>query len=533
MSGPLTRKSARPWGVLVLACLIAAGLVSCTGSHAGSRKPRDTGATPASAAQIARLTQALRKLRSLPGQIPGNSDIVDYQIGQLWRRGIDGAGTTVAVVEGWSFPGIAARIRAVDRADELPDPQISTVYPVGLPHTCPPGMVRLGSYGSCSAWAGELTLDVEAVHLVAPYARILIVVAPADTETTDDAASQVAPPEMMKAVEYVAQRHLANVISISDGTGESSYSHGPPEILAQVPGELAAAAAGIPLLVGTGDCGVVQNLPVANGQCEDTTTFPDTAAWDDSPWVTAVGGTIPDVSPTGQRLGADQLWGTGRFGSGAGYSKVFTRPAYQDAVNHNPMRSVPDLVMDSRLGTSESAPLLAGVLALATQVNGANVGPINPALYGALGPRGARAGIVDVTSGNDSVTLPDGQHVRGFSAGPGFDVASGWGTIDAAVFVPSLVAATKADSSEAGARQQAAADLRRLEHGIVIAGGVLRAGGFLPGHPVRLAVDGKTVTTLTASGDGTVRYRLRLGPGQHQITLSSMLLTQIGTASGG
>jgi subtilase family serine protease len=337
----------------------------------------------------------------------------------------------------------------------------------------------------------------------------------------------------MKAVEYVAQRHLANVISISDGTGESSYNHGVPEILAQDPGELAAAAAGIPLLVGTGDCGVVQNLPVANSQCEDTTTFPETAVWDDSPWVTAVGGSIPDVSRTGQRLGADTLWGTGLFGSGAGYSKVFARPAYQDAVNHDPMRSVPDLVMDSRRGTSESTPLLAGVLALATQLNGANVGPINPALYGVLGPRGGKAGIVDVTSGNNSVTLPDGKYVQGFSAGPGFDVASGWGTINAAVFVPSLVAATKAGKDEAAARQQAAADLLRLEHGIVVSGGLLRAGGFLPGHPVRLAVDGKAVTTLTASGDGTVSYRLRLSRGQHRIALSSMLITQSGTASGG
>ena len=30
----------------------------------------------------------------------------------------------------------------------------------------------------------------------------------------------------------------------------------------------------------------------------------------------------------------------------------------------------------------------------------------------------------------------------GFTAGKGFDVASGWGTVNAAKFVPSLVAAT-------------------------------------------------------------------------------------------
>ena len=61
---------------------------------------------------------------------------------------------------------------------------------------------------------------------MAPYAKILIVVAPPDSEITDDAASQVAPPEFMQAVEYLAVHHLANVISISDGTAESTYSHG-------------------------------------------------------------------------------------------------------------------------------------------------------------------------------------------------------------------------------------------------------------------------------------------------------------------
>ena len=64
------------------------------------------------------------------------------------------------------------------------------------------------------------------VRKIAPYAKILISVTPADTQVTDDAASQVAPPEMMKALETISQQHLANVISISDGTGEITYSRG-------------------------------------------------------------------------------------------------------------------------------------------------------------------------------------------------------------------------------------------------------------------------------------------------------------------
>jgi hypothetical protein len=56
-------------------------------------------------------------------------------------------------------------------------------------------------------------------------------------------------PEIMRGVEVIAAKHLANVISISDGNGESTYSAGAEEITAQSPEELAAAAAGIPVLV--------------------------------------------------------------------------------------------------------------------------------------------------------------------------------------------------------------------------------------------------------------------------------------------
>ena len=71
-------------------------------------------------------------------------------------------------------------------------------------------MLKLGHYGSCSVWQGEEGIDVLFAHLLAPYARILVAVAPPDSEITDDAASQVAPPEFMQAVEYISVHHLAN-----------------------------------------------------------------------------------------------------------------------------------------------------------------------------------------------------------------------------------------------------------------------------------------------------------------------------------
>jgi hypothetical protein len=173
-------------------------------------------------------------------------------------------------------------------------------------------------------------------------------------------------------------------------------------------------------------------------------------------------------------------------------------------------------------------------------VNKGDVGPINPVLYRAIGPRGARAGIADVVTGNNSVIAPDGTTVvPGFSAARGFDVASGWGTINAARFVPSLAAATAADNQDQVIRAQARAELAGLRHGARLSVSHIRPGGtsyllapnFLPGHPVALAIDGRAVATLTANTLGDVTYMidpslLKLPPGKHAITLSGMLLTE-------
>jgi subtilase family serine protease len=477
---------------------------------------------------------------------PGPQDIFDYNIGSLWLKGIDGSGTTVAVIEGWDDPGIASFIHAQDKPFGLPDPVIKTIFPAGpLPAQCPPGMVALGSYGSCDAWQGELELDVLTVHLIAPYAKIVISATPADSEITDDAASNVAPPEMMRALEYISAHHVANAMSISDGTGEDTYTFGKAQIHANDPGPLAAAAAGIPVTNATGDCGVVQNLAIANAQCGNTSPGPATATWDDNPWVTAVGGTVPDVSTTtGAKLGPDPIWHVaGIFGEGAGFSAVYPRPAYQGGVariTRSPWRSVPDITMDSQDGTSESAPMVAGVLALATQLNhGRNLGPINPVLYDILGPRGPRAGISDVVSGNNSVINPSTGKVvvQGFTAARGFDVASGWGTVDASKFVPALVAA-QSTGLDRSAQRQAAGDLSRLEHSTGLSSGNIPTGGtslvsgsgFLPRHPVKLAIDGTLITTLTASDQGTVSYTLNpaalhLTTGHHVLNLEGMLIT--------
>jgi subtilase family serine protease len=530
--------------VLAAAALLA-GSLALSAQVAPAQAAAQPGVNPD---HITVLAAALKKMHddyaSFADFTPGPQDIFDYNIGNLWLKGIDGSGTTVAVIEGWDDPNIAAFIHVRDVRYGLPDPAIQTIYPSGpLPAQCPPGMVALGSYGSCDAWQGELELDVLTVHLIAPYAKIVISATPADSQIADDPASNVAPPEMMHALEYISAHHIANAISISDGTGEDTYAFGTAQIHANDPGPLAAAAAGLPVLNATGDCGVVQNLAIANAQCGTTSSGPATATWDDSPWVTAVGGTVPNVSKTdGNKLGPDPIWHVGGiFAEGAGFSAVYPRPAYQEGVARitgSRMRSVPDITMDAQSGTSESAPMVAGVLALATQLNhGRNVGPVNPVLYDILGPLGTLAGISDVVSGNDSVVDPQTGRVlvRGFTAAPGFDVASGWGTVDASTFVPALVAVTRASGLTRSARNEAARELSGLQHAVRLSPGsggttTVSSTGFLPRHPVKLAIDGTVVTTLTAGDNGVVSYPLDPGalglkPGHHVLTLQGMLIT--------
>jgi hypothetical protein len=134
------------------------------------------------------------------------------------------------------------------------------------------------------------------------------------------------------------------------------------------------------------------------------------------------------------------------------------------------------------------------------------------------------------------VTDPSGKVlVQGFTAAPGFDVASGWGTVDASKFVPALVAATRATNLARSARNEAGRELSGLEHAIRLSPGssgttAVTSTGFLPRHPVKLAIDGTVITTLTADDHGVVSYTLNpaalgLSHGHHVLTLQGMLIT--------
>jgi subtilase family serine protease len=103
-------------------------------------------------------------------------------------------------------------------------------------------------------------------------------------------------------------------------------------------------------------------------------------------------------------------------------------------------------------GTSEASPLFSGIVALADQVAGHSLGYLNPALY-ALAQSGGPDGIVPISHGSNSYTFcvaadiestgscassADLVTVPGFSADGYYNDATGWGTVDAAWFVPAL-----------------------------------------------------------------------------------------------
>jgi subtilase family serine protease len=88
-------------------------------------------------------------------------------------------------------------------------------------------------------------------------------------------------------------------------------------------------------------------------------------------------------------------------------------------------------------GTSEASPLTAGIVSLADQVAHHGLGQINDALY-RMGD-GPSSGTTDILAGNNGVFFTNSNGVAytlpGYTAGPGYDLASGLGTPYAPRFV--------------------------------------------------------------------------------------------------
>jgi subtilase family serine protease len=314
-------------------------------------------------------------------------------------------------------------------------------------------------------WAGETTLDVEYAHAVAPGANLLLVRTP-----VPETEGMHGFPQIVAAEKYVITHHLGDVISQSFSATERTF---PSEAAVQaLRGTYQLAARDrVTVLAASGDSGAADvKLDASTYYLSPQTSWPDS-----DPLVTGVGGTRLQAGA------AATVWndtydpaaasfagggpGPSPLAGGGGRSVLFGRPAFQEGVRNvvGRHRGVPDISMSAACdgavvtyasypgapagwapscGTSEATPLFAGIIALADQVAGHRLGPVNPALYRLAAAHAP--GIVDVTKGNTTVSFSQGgriRTVRGFAARRGYDLASGVGTVNAALFVPELAAA--------------------------------------------------------------------------------------------
>jgi hypothetical protein len=481
------------------ACVLLASPVLASPAMAGvAARPGQGPGVPPPAQRIAATTATFNAIeakiaagQSLRLRFPdptASEDIIDYGVNDLWKHAIDGAGVTVAYVVTNPDPGLAASMTSYDTAMDLPPANITDM---ALPApTDPTAVCQI----ECST--GEDRLDAEAIHSMAPYANILFVHPP-----VPETIGMQGWPEVAQAIKMIADQHLADVITVSLGDGENSFINDPTNPAASQqaaihsldPAFLDAAAHNIPVTFASGDCGPTDPPVLGDtGQC--TPAIGVTAGHPvDSPWVTAVGGTIPNpglATPAG-RTAPDALWTAPTDNSdaeGAGVSTVYPQPWWQrgiPALSGVTGRAYPDITMDASDGTSQASPTFAGILALATQWRGADLGTVNPALA-AIGPRGAAAGIIDVPAGyTDSA-----YGVTGFSTATGYDIASGWGTIFAPAFVPALVGQIDRQQGPFQPSWQARRELDHLESGISASAYNVASGqtvtvtgtGFIPGR---------------------------------------------------
>jgi subtilase family serine protease len=384
--------------------------------------------------------------------------------------GYDGSGQTVAVIDAYASPTIAADVNEYSSRHGLP-----ALRPGQFSQVVAPGTYKRPENPAQDpqGWYGEETLDIEAVHTMAPGAKIVYVGAPNNYQDLD------------AALNHVVDRRLAQIVTNSYGF--SSEFLPPGYIKPYNDTFIQAAIEGIGLYFSSGDGGdEVANLGIAS------VDWPAS-----SPWVTAVGGTSLGVSASNGYVGetgwgtlraplAGSTWGTPAFqyGGGGGTSRLFAEPSYQQGVVGNdlatrwgtPGRVVPDVAMvgdpntgmlvgqtqtftdgvsydEYRIGgTSLSSPLFAGVMALADQAAGAAHGFANPALYGASAtafrdvagnPLSAAVVRVDYVNGENAAdgtttTLRTLNSTGTIHVRAGYDDVTGRGTPNGSAFINAL-----------------------------------------------------------------------------------------------
>ena len=409
-----------------------------------------------------------------------------YGTAGLASKGIDGRGVTVAITDAYAAPTILQDANTyAQRHGQKPFKanQFRQILPK-RPFQYGFDDAVNGDLCGEQGWYGEETLDVEAVHAMAPGANVLYVAA---RNCFDDG--------FLAALNKIVARRQADIITNSWDDLEQFLT---PD-LQQAYGAIFTQAAleGIGVFFSSGDDG--------DESLDDADTNPRGGADVDypasDPLVTAVGGTSLAVDKnngyqweTGWATGSSDLSADGRswvppfpgefwYGGGGGVSSIFAEPFYQRGVVPNGVahgrRALPDVSMDGdpgtgmlvgetqtfpdgsvrygeyRIGgTSLSSPLYAGIEALADQAAGRPHGFVNPAIYRLDGssvvhdikgkspvPAIVRVDYVNGVDAADgtSVTLRAlDDEAQSIHTAPGWDTITGIGTPNGSAFLAGL-----------------------------------------------------------------------------------------------
>jgi subtilase family serine protease len=334
-----------------------------------------------------------------------------YQAGYgesaLLAAGINGKGVTVAITDAYAAPTIYQDAQKYNQVHNQP------AFKPGQFRQITPGPNDYDLIDECggNGWYGEETLDVEAVHAMAPGANIVYVGGKDCSSGLDDAWAET------------IDNHVADIVTNSWGDGTDDINLlGADYVQFYQQFSLEAALTGITVNFSSGDDG--DQTAGGTDVASKTVDFPA-----DLPFVTGVGGTSVGIGSRGQWLW-EQGWqsdyatktgnswdnppGTYSSGGGGGTSVLFQQPWYQQGKvpasiskywGGSAMRAVPDISMAGdpntgfevgetqvfpdgtywdqyRIGgTSLSSPLLAGVIAVANQFTHHKLGFINPLYY--------------------------------------------------------------------------------------------------------------------------------------------------------
>jgi subtilase family serine protease len=335
--------------------------------------------------------------------------------------GYDGSGQTVAIIDAYASPTIVQDANQWSANRGLPAFKSNQFTQVVAPGTY--NHPERGMKQDPQGWYGEETLDVEAVHGMAPAANVVYVGAPNNFQDLD------------AALNHVVDRHLASIVTNSYGWDTELL---PPGFIKPYQDTiLQGVVEGIGIYFSSGD-----------NSDESLVEGYATADWPaSSPYVTAVGGTSLAVGASNNYL-FETGWGTRRsrwqngswsptppgtwvYGAGGGVSRLFAEPSYQQGVvpasvfaaQGHTGRAVPDIAAvadpntgyligetqtfpdgsvkysEYRLGgTSLSSPLMAGIMALADQAHGSPHGFANPLFYEKLAGSSAVHDVVNPAS---------------------------------------------------------------------------------------------------------------------------------------